>query len=450
MTTTPHNEALSKAFGSLITKLQSECTQAPELSFEISPTFVVGLIAKTRACEEFIEFSNELASDPIIGSNMGRFLKTENMTAPATLTALQILRSLASDLPRMLYGNVSAEQAYVAFESSFYDAIVNYEATVPVFYLEWQIGNEVLELCDDTRLVRSQIGDSEYYKIPRPFRLMDPYLRPQGLLRINWSESMTVNAGPREEGKGLTRFMQFLNIVRLSKLFTCEMPFIVIEPVAPGLGLRYMKAYHVPANTDQMDTLNENSSESLRSLWSRIAQKLEPRTLPEKFKIALNRLNSATLRTNPLDALVDLWISMEFLVPELSGKHFLSTEGLSDLFCLIKDSQIRKDSSGARLTQDEMLIVAERVRNKVNQLDLRQRFDSFCEEYNKYKFSPTGDEIHTVWRKDGLRDQRNNLEHGREVTIKDEELTVMGELLRRMAIAALEKETLERLTNSVR
>jgi hypothetical protein len=294
-----------------------------------------------------------------------------------------------------------------------------------------------MEICNDTRLVKCQINDAEYYKLRRPFSVMDRYLVPQALLRINWNESKTANAGKLDDGIGTIRYLQFLNIARLSGLFICEMPVIIAEPVPIGLGLRHMKAYHIPTLNQQVDSLDDKMRETLGSIWSRVAQKLEPHELPEKLKIALSSLNAAALRTDSLAALVDLWIAMEFLVSRMAAETFLSAPSLSDLFSIIENGQIRKDSSGVLMTKCEMKNVADRVRNKVNQIDVRERFNSFC---SKYAFSPTEDAIQTVWGKGGLRDQRNELEHGRKANVNGAALQVMGDLLRRMLVVALEKE----------
>jgi len=103
-----------------------------------------------------------------------------------------------------------------------------------------------------------------------------------------------------------------------------------------------------------------------------------------------------SLRTSPSDALVDLWISMEFLVSKMKGRTMLTSEGVADLHSIIELGKIRKDSSGNLMDDKEMKIVADRVRNKVNQIDLRQRFNDFCA---KYGFSPTEEENKKVWGK---------------------------------------------------
>jgi len=174
----------------------------------------------------------------------------------------------------MLNESVSAHEAYERFESALYEARIVFEATAPIYHLEWKVSDPEVMLENDTRLIFCQFQDAEYYKLPLLFAGQDEYLRPTALLRISWSESMTEKSNSVLQCLGWIRFKQFLNIARLSDLRTCDLPFLIIQSISPRLSLGHRKAFHYPTRSNQFDSLDLTAQKKLQTLWKCIAEKL--------------------------------------------------------------------------------------------------------------------------------------------------------------------------------
>ena len=80
--------------------------------------------------------------------------------------------------------------------------------------------------------------------------------------------------------------------------------------------------------------------------------------------------------------------------------------------------------------------LSRRTRSRVNQVELRDRFDAF-KLNRKDAFTITNDEYECIWAKEGLRDQRNALEHGRSVNVDEEALKTMKHVLDKMILALI-------------
>lgn len=157
--------------------------------------------------------------------------------------------------------------------------------------------------------------------------------------------------------------------------------------------------------------------------------------------VALRWLRLGTQENDLTDRLLDYWVALEFLVANEKVPTLLSKKALDDLESTIMAATIRKGDDEI-MTTEEKLRLSVRARSRINQIDLRERFDAFREN-RKNAITITSDEYERVWGKDGLRDQRNALEHGRSVDVDEDALKTMKHVLDKMILAILSAGTKE-------
>lgn len=156
-----------------------------------------------------------------------------------------------------------------------------------------------------------------------------------------------------------------------------------------------------------------------------------PEDISGSLAIALRWLRIGSQENDLTDRLVDYWIALEFLVANEEVVTLLSQSGLDDLDRAIGVADITSKDEDS-MTPEEKDQLCARVRSRINQVDLRERFDSFCKRGN---VRITGDECECVWGRQGLRQQRNDLEHGRSVHVDREALHTMEHVLSKMVLA---------------
>jgi hypothetical protein len=147
-------------------------------------------------------------------------------------------------------------------------------------------------------------------------------------------------------------------------------------------------------------------------------------------------LRLGTQETDMTDRLLDYWVSFEFLVSNEKRATFLSTNGVEDIQSAITGATIRK-TDGSVMTGDELRKLSARVISRVNNIDLRERFDSFMSNKGQ-AFTISDSEYECIWGRGGLRDQRNDLEHGRSVHVDEAALGIMKHVLDKMVLAVIQ------------
>ena len=155
----------------------------------------------------------------------------------------------------------------------------------------------------------------------------------------------------------------------------------------------------------------------------------------KSLAFALRWLRLGTQESDLTDRLLDYWIALEFLVANERVSTSLSRNGLEDLESAITNARIR-NADGSNMTPEKKQALSVRTLSRINQVDLRERFDVFLLN-RKHAITATGDEYERIWGKGGLRDQRNALEHGRSVHVDEEALKTMKHVLDKMILAIL-------------
>jgi hypothetical protein len=155
-----------------------------------------------------------------------------------------------------------------------------------------------------------------------------------------------------------------------------------------------------------------------------------------RLSLALRWLRIGNQEQDTTDKLLDLWIALEFIVAKEQIQPTLSGRGFEDLKTAILTSSI-SDANGTPLSGKAKDTLWLKVQSKVNQVDLRDQFDSFCA---RCMIGVTEREIEDIWGKEGLRKQRNDLEHGRAVRVDEKQLETMEHVVGKMILGLVESD----------
>lgn len=150
---------------------------------------------------------------------------------------------------------------------------------------------------------------------------------------------------------------------------------------------------------------------------------------------AVRWLRLGTQENDLTDRLLDYWVSFEFLVSNEKASTFLSAHGLKDLESAVRTTSVRK-ADGSIMTPEELHGLSSRITSRINNVDLRERFDAFLSN-RKRTITITSIEYGCIWGKGGLREQRNDLEHGRSVHVDSDALKTMKHVLDKMILAII-------------
>jgi hypothetical protein len=150
---------------------------------------------------------------------------------------------------------------------------------------------------------------------------------------------------------------------------------------------------------------------------------------------AVRWLRLGTQENDPTDRLLDYWISLEFLVSHEKVSTFLSTDGLKDLESALLSASVKKPD-GSLMTPAELNELSLRSASRINNVDLRERFDAFVRTKTQ-TVTITTPEYDCIWGNGGLREQRNGLEHGRSAHVDEDALKIMKHVLDKMILALI-------------
>jgi hypothetical protein len=113
----------------------------------------------------------------------------------------------------------------------------------------------------------------------------------------------------------------------------------------------------------------------------------------------------------------------------------LSKLYLKDLESALRTASIRK-ADGSLMTLAELRQLSARSASRINNVDLRERFDAFVRNRTQ-TVTITTTEYDCIWGNGGLREQRNGLEHGRSVHVDEDALKIMKHVLDKMILAVV-------------
>jgi hypothetical protein len=207
------------------------------------------------------------------------------------------------------------------------DFFLNDEVTVvtraPIYYLEIK-SHQSLTLDEGIELV-SPFPIPDEFAISMPFAEDMSKIQPSLILEHRWVERKTIT----ELRKGLvgvvlpqidTPFREFVIALRLLGMVNFKAPFLYTGLLAPGPPLGYRRFYHIPPwqgkSISDVDQLDEEKMNGLQQAWKHLRNILS-RSNTEKTRwltIALERMDMACERDEPMDMLLDLCISLEALL----------------------------------------------------------------------------------------------------------------------------------------
>jgi len=165
----------------------------------------------------------------------------------------------------------------------------------------------------------------------------------------------------------------------------------------------------------------EQTVDILRPLISERSDEKKNRILTALYWLRLARYEE-DLATK----LLDYWISMEFL---LAGQK--ADSAVSD----VERNLIQRLIGEFEISEDRKKSITEKVDNCISMPTLKDRFESFIKTHN---VEISDEDRGVVWEGDeGLRNQRNAIEHGRTVEVKAENLATMDFVIARMVLGVI-------------
>jgi len=196
-------------------------------------------------------------------------------------------------------------------------------AQAPIYYLGMR-SDRPIALEEGLQLVPASPISDEFIL---PTSLAEPLseIRPSLILEHRWHEKKTITElhdGPINIvfPKASTPFREFVIILRLLGMSRFKAPFLQTGLLAPVFGAGY-RLFHstppwYPKSMSDVDQLDEQMTNGLVCAWKELRQVVPPEESERAqwLAIALDRMNMACERDQPIDKLLDLCISLEALL----------------------------------------------------------------------------------------------------------------------------------------